>query len=133
MSELELENKHFEKAEAKAQKVAFDKERLKNLLSKVSGKIANEIKGKLGAPKIKEHLQVLIRMLKLYVKGEYKIIPWKALVSIVAALIYFITPFDLIPDFIPVTGLIDDFTVILWVFKSFQTEIDEFIEWEKNR
>jgi len=126
-------NQHFRKSSEQAKRMLSDKEKLKNLVKEVTRKMVEELQTKLGTERIRERLQVFLRMLKYYIRGEYKIIPWKALVSIVAALIYFITPFDLIPDFIPVSGLIDDFTVILWVFKSFENEIDEFIEWEKTR
>lgn len=131
MAEMEG-NEYFRKSGEKARRMITDKERLKNLVSEVGRKMVDELQNKLGTEKIREKLQVFVRMVKFYLKGEYKIIPWKALISIIAALIYFITPFDLIPDFIPVTGLIDDFTVILWVFKSFESEIDDFLKWEKN-
>lgn len=128
----DLGNEYFRKAERKATGIARNKDRLKNLVREVTEKIAAELQDKLGSVGLSEKLNTLVRMIKAYIRGEYKIIPWKVLVSVAAALIYFITPLDLIPDFIPVTGFIDDFTVIIWVFKSFQSEIDAFLLWENE-
>ena len=35
-----------------------------------------------------------------------------------------LSPIDLIPDFIPVSGLLDDLTVVLWVYQTLKDEID---------
>ena len=51
---------------------------------------------------------------------------------IVAAVIYFVNPLDLVPDIIPLTGLTDDFAVLLWVYNSVSNEVERFIEWEKT-
>ena len=50
----------------------------------------------------------------------------------VAGLIYFIYPVDLIPDFIPVSGLIDDVAFIAWIYDYIKEDIDKFLEWEKS-
>jgi uncharacterized membrane protein YkvA (DUF1232 family) len=52
--------------------------------------------------------------------------------TILAAIIYFLNPIDLIPDFIPGLGLTDDFSVLLWVYNSVSTEVVKFLEWEKS-
>ncbi|MBL7834088.1 MAG: DUF1232 domain-containing protein [Cyclobacteriaceae bacterium] len=50
---------------------------------------------------------------------------------VLAAIIYFLNPIDLIPDFIPVLGLTDDFSVLLWVYNTVTHEIDKFLTWER--
>ncbi|MBB6609878.1 DUF1232 domain-containing protein [Pontibacter sp. Tf4] len=77
-----------------------------------------------------ENLQLLSRMIKSAVGGEYKGIPTTTLVGGVAVIIYFITPIDLIPDFIPVVGLLDDASLLAWFMTSIKTELDRFKEWD---
>ena len=57
----------------------------------------------------------------------------RAILLVVAAVVYFVNPIDLLPDLIPVAGLTDDFGILLWVYNSLHTEIDKFILWEKSR
>lgn len=77
-----------------------------------------------------ENLQLLSRMIKAAVAGDYKGIPATTLVGGVAVLIYFITPIDLIPDFIPVIGLLDDASLLAWFMTSIKTELDRYKEWD---
>jgi uncharacterized membrane protein YkvA (DUF1232 family) len=70
---------------------------------------------------------------KAYAQGEYKTIPWKSLLLVVAAILYFINPIDLIPDLLPVLGLTDDFAILYMVYKSVGADIDNFLEWEKSK
>jgi uncharacterized membrane protein YkvA (DUF1232 family) len=65
-------------------------------------------------------------LIKAYVKGDYKKLPFKTLVKIVAVLFYFVSPFDFIPDVLPLIGFTDDLALILWVAKSIKNELDEF-------
>jgi uncharacterized membrane protein YkvA (DUF1232 family) len=48
------------------------------------------------------------------------------------AIIYFVNPFDLIPDFIPVIGYLDDVAVIALAVASIHNDLDDFRAWEAN-
>ncbi|PRY04617.1 uncharacterized membrane protein YkvA (DUF1232 family) [Pontibacter ummariensis] len=85
------------------------------------------------AGEVWENLQLLSRMLKAAMSGEYKGIPASTLVGGIAVLIYFITPIDLIPDVIPVIGLLDDASLLAWFMASIKSELDKYREWEKTR
>ena len=80
----------------------------------------------------KNKFSILGRLLKAYAQGRYQEIPWKNIMLIIAAIIYFISPIDLLPDFLPITGLTDDLGVLLWVYNTVNTEIDKFLTWEKS-
>ncbi|MHA6246387.1 YkvA family protein [Pontibacter sp. CAU 1760] len=85
------------------------------------------------AGEVWENLQLLTRMIKAATSGEYKGIPSSTVVGGVAVLIYFITPIDLIPDVIPVIGLLDDATLLAWFMTSIKSELDRFKEWDATR
>ena len=72
-----------------------DKERLRHLLA-VAVSIAQGRGGKLF-----NDLQLLVRLLKASVSGAYTGFSVHKLVTIVAAILYLISPLDVIPDFIP--------------------------------
>ena len=71
-------------------------------------------------------------MIRAYVSGEYRELPWRTLIILVAGILYFVTPLDLIPDFIPALGFVDDISVIFWIFKSFSEDLEKFEEWEAS-
>lgn len=80
-----------------------------------------------------ETLQSLFRLIKLSASGEYTGVPSTTVVAAVAVLIYFLSPIDLIPDFIPVVGLLDDMALVAWFSTSIKHELDKFHEWEATK
>jgi uncharacterized membrane protein YkvA (DUF1232 family) len=75
----------------------------------------------------------LARMVRESVAGRYRRLPVRSLLAIVAAILYFLDPIDLIPDFIPVIGFADDAVVLLWVLGRVRRDLDAFLEWEAGR
>lgn len=43
---------------------------------------------------------------------------WKRVIIVLLAFIYIVSPLDLIPDFIPVIGWLDDLGVLAWAAKQ---------------
>ena len=70
------------------------------------------------------------RLLRAWVKGDYKNISTSSIIAAVAAIIYFVNPLDLIPDFIPIIGQIDDILVLGYFVKILNKEIEKFMAWE---
>jgi len=126
-------NKFFDAALRNAASVTGRRSRLLALVSRLALKLQNTNWKSLNAAAAKERIFVFGRMIKAYALGEYRDIPWKSIMLIVAAVIYFVNPLDLVPDIIPLTGLTDDFAILVWIYSTLSNEIDKFLEWEKNR
>lgn len=134
MAELKLsENKFFRRAKKKAEEVAGDRSKLNNVLTSTREKLDEIHLEDTKVFKLGERIKILVRMMRAYAQGSYKEIPWRTMLVLLAAIIYFLMPLDLIPDFIPVSGFIDDFTVVMLVSGAFQQDIQEFLDWEKSR
>ena len=117
---------------SKAKKIINDDEKLKKLIEDVLKKLKEISSDKKTSAKLNDSLRLFIRIINAYTSKEYTYVPWKTICLIVAGLIYFIYPVDLIPDFIPISGLIDDIALIAWIYESIQDDIDNFLEWEKS-
>ena len=124
-----MDNRYFNIAKNRAKYIFRDKQKLIQLLLGVARKIStNNVEFK----SIRTKLKVILRMVRAYAIGKYKLIPWKSIILLTAVLIYFLMPLDLMPDFIPVTGYIDDFSLLLWVYNHLQDDINTFVWWEEN-
>ena len=75
-------------------------------------------------------LKLLFAIVKDYMNGSYRDIPWYSIAAIVAALLYVLSPLDLIPDPIPVIGLIDDAFVIAACLSVIESDLHAYKEWK---
>jgi len=78
-------------------------------------------------------LQIILRLIKAWLAGGYKDISTKSIVILIGAILYFLNPFDAIPDAIPVLGYVDDVAVVGWIVKTLKDEIEKFRVWESAR
>jgi uncharacterized membrane protein YkvA (DUF1232 family) len=78
-------------------------------------------------------LPLLVRLLKAWKNGTYRGLSVRTLASLAAALLYVLSPVDLIPDFIPGIGLIDDAAVLALLLHSLAQDLAVFRVWEQNR
>src|SRR5690606_37786207 len=66
----------------------------------------------------RDQLALLAQLVGAVWRGEYKGLSRQALVAAVAALIYFVSPLDAIPDWLLAVGFLDDIAVLGWVISS---------------
>ena len=116
----------FEQATIKAAPYVRHKKKLLWLVEKATRKSAQCYEFFL-APW--ESWQIFLRLLRAHLAGKF-CASADSILIVVAAVIYFVSPFDLIPDSIPVLGLIDDAAVITCAARANLTLISNFRKWE---
>ncbi|GAB3799253.1 hypothetical protein GCM10028819_22170 [Spirosoma humi] len=99
---------------------------VKDALAKSGGLSGNNIAA------FREQLGIVARLVRAYASGEYRQLPWKTLISIVAVLLYFVNPLDIIPDILPIVGFADDIALVGWLFSSIGSDIEKFRQWEQT-
>ena len=95
--------------------------------------IEKKFKGDGPLGKFISDLKILFSVVQDYVKGDYREIPWLTIAAIVFALLYVLSPIDLIPDFIPVIGLVDDALVIAACLAMVEQDLNKYVEWKKTK
>jgi uncharacterized membrane protein YkvA (DUF1232 family) len=74
----------------------------------------------------------MLRLIRAYYRGEYHHVKIANLVLIIAAIIYVLDPWDLIPDWIPGLGFIDDATILAFAVQKTRDTLDDFTDWEST-
>lgn len=118
----------LEKGYKKAEKVLSNEKKLDKVLIRTEKKL-NLL------PVVGTSLAMIPSMISLvrsYTKKEYTEIPIGTIIAIISALLYFISPVDLIPDVIPVAGHLDDAAVVGACIALVKSDLDEYKKWREN-
>lgn len=98
--------------------------------NKNSDKIEGKIKGSGKLRRFLSDFKLLSALLKDYWKGDYRNIPYKSIAVVVFTLLYVLNVADVVPDFIPGLGLLDDATVIGLCLKIVNSELEKYGNWK---
>lgn len=82
---------------------------------------------------LRDDLGLLQALCVAWWRGEYRAISRPALIAAVAGLLYFLSPMDAIPDWIPGLGFIDDLAVLGWVMRKWSGELQAFRDWRDSQ
>ncbi|MET3558022.1 uncharacterized membrane protein YkvA (DUF1232 family) [Streptococcus rupicaprae] len=113
----------------KAEEILKDDAKMEPFLAKLEQKIAR-------IPFVREEIKaipILIAMVRSYWKGDYRKVPTKTIIAIISALLYFLSPIDVVPDWIPFLGQLDDVIVIGTCWKLVHNDIDAYRKWKQER
>lgn len=75
---------------------------------------------------------IMASLMRSFIKKEYTDIPIGSIIAITSALIYFVSPIDILPDGLPVVGLIDDAVVIAVCLKLVESDVNEYVKWRED-
>lgn len=118
----------YKDALGRAKSFIDDPEKLDGLVGKARAKAEQKQRA---LHKIRHQLALLLDLVKYYRLGEYRDISVKSLLLIIASLLYFVIPADMIPDILLGFGYIDDIALFGWTLSSVGDDLQKFEAWLK--
>ncbi|WP_223702474.1 YkvA family protein [Sutcliffiella deserti] len=119
-----------EEVKYKAIEYLRDKNKLKHLIKRAEVKVDNKEASKGFVQDTWDNLKTMMELIKAYIKGDYRNIPYGSLVLIVGAIIYFVMPIDAVPDVLFALGFTDDAAVIALTLRKVKKDLDKFAAWK---
>ncbi|MEG1725852.1 MAG: DUF1232 domain-containing protein, partial [Anaerovoracaceae bacterium] len=117
----------LEKGYVDAEKILKDTDKLERFLQRLEKKLKTI---PLAGEKL-SHIPVMVSLVKSYAKKEYTDIPIGTIIAVISALVYFLSPFDFVPDSVPILGYFDDAAVVAACWALVESDISEYIKWRE--
>lgn len=118
----------YEQNSAEAEDILKDEDKMERFLQKLEQKLKTvPVAGNTLA-----YIPLMMSLVRNYVKKEYTEVPLTSMIAIVVALLYFLSPIDLIPDSVPGAGYIDDAVVVSGCLALVRTDLEDYRIWRKE-
>lgn len=72
-------------------------------------------------------------MMHAVLRGDCGIVPWRSVLALLLVALYGVNPFDLVPDFIPFVGVVDDAAMLAVLWRALRKDATRFVEWESRQ
>ena len=96
-------------------------------------KLQEKLKDSSHLERFAKDLMLFMSLIKDYYKGNYRDIPYKTISAGVVGLLYTLNPIDIIPDFIPFIGHIDDALVLTFCLKLIEKDLQKYQTWKQSQ
>ena len=93
----------------------------------------NKIKNASALSGLLENIRMAYDMVADSVTGRYKGVSKSTIMLLAGGLAYLALPIDLVPDFIPVAGWMDDASVLGWIFTRCADEFKKYRDFKNSR
>lgn len=111
----------------KATKLLYNVEKTKETLQRALDKALNN-EGAMS--EVFHDLKLMLLLVKDYITGRYRGIPFGSIIAVMASILYFLSPIDFIPDFLLGFGLVDDVFVIGLILKQIHNDLQKYEKWK---
>lgn len=82
--------------------------------------------------RIIQDVRLALSLVRDYRNGSYRTVPVHTIVAVVLMLVYIFNPLDLIPDVLPIVGLIDDALAAALFLWFVERDLHAYGEWKKG-
>lgn len=103
------------------------------LLVNEEDRVNEQLENGKGLERYAKDLLLLMSLVKDYYQGNYRDVPYKTLSAAVVGLLYVINPIDIIPDFIPFIGQVDDALVLGFCLKLIEKDLLTYKKWKDKQ
>jgi uncharacterized membrane protein YkvA (DUF1232 family) len=84
-----------------------------------------------GEPGVRDRLRAVPRLVAATMRGRYHGTTPRRLGLMALAVVYVVSPIDVLPDVLPILGLADDAMVVAWLAGAVLSETGDFLVWER--
>ncbi|MER5998129.1 YkvA family protein [Nonomuraea sp. NPDC051941] len=85
-----------------------------------------------GSPGLMTRVRAIPRMVGAVMRGQYAGMGKSKLAMLGLGVVYILSPVDVVPDFLVMVGVVDDFGVFLWLAATLLGESGRYVEHERN-
>jgi uncharacterized membrane protein YkvA (DUF1232 family) len=85
-----------------------------------------------GSPGLMTRVRAIPRMIGAVMRGRYAGMGKGKLTLLGLGVVYILSPIDVVPDFLVLIGVADDFGVFLWLLASLLGESGRYVEHERS-
>jgi uncharacterized membrane protein YkvA (DUF1232 family) len=98
-----------------------------------SREIRSRFRGRGPLSRFVEDARLMLSIVKDYWAGRYRRVPYGFIAAVVFVLLYVINPFDLMPDFLPIIGEIDDAAIVGASLLALERDLFQYRAWKQSQ
>lgn len=80
-----------------------------------------------------QYIPIFISVISHYIKGDYRDFSIKSILALLGLIIYYVSPFDIIPDSLPVIGYLDEAFLVEKCLEQVDDELEKFMLWIEKK